>query len=67
MTLVVASASLAAAVSPTVVPMAGVLIDRIGRSVCVCNVAHIELVDVVDIDRKLLIGITNRPLKWLVR
>ena len=54
--LFVASASLAAAVTPTAVPTIDVLIHRIGRSVTVGDRTDVELVQVVDVDREHLVG-----------
>ena len=54
--LFVASASLAAAVTPTAVPTIDVLVHRIGRSVAVGDRTDVELVQVVDVDRQHLVG-----------
>ena len=53
--LLVASASLAAAVTPDLVPTGGVLIHRVGRGVAVGDRADVELVQVVDVDGEDLV------------
>ena len=49
--LVVASASLAAAVMPTAVPLAAFSLTALAAALVSADRAHVELVDVVDVDR----------------
>ena len=54
--LVVASASLAAAVMPTAVPLAAFSFTALAAALRVGDRARVELVDVVDRDREDLVG-----------